>query len=167
MIDVTAEGKAALAHALALIWPSAAGGKAVHYRDVIVARRVTYYAHEPVDNERFPANVNTHLGKPPQIHISHNSDEVVVTTGPEAGTRTLILLWHADGPSLALPFQLKLDAAVEFVHSWLESIDYPPEPDHDGSNHKGFRAFTDSWGHVAGHRYGIVGIQPAWAMYGK
>jgi hypothetical protein len=58
--------------------------------------------------------------------------------------------------------------AVGVVTAWLEEVDYGEEPDHDGSNGKGWRVYCDQWGHVGEYRdRAFVAIEPRWAMYGK
>ena len=141
-IDVVSEGEGALRMALTLIWPKAAGGKATHYK---IAR----YSEKAV-----------HYGDP-------TTDYYIETVPDENGKQTLILLWHDEKGSTPLPYPLKLDDAVQFVSGWLKHADYGESFSHDGDNGCGFRAFTDHWGHVCGHDYGIVAIQPEWALYGK
>lgn len=80
---------------------------------------------------------------------------------------TLALYNRAAPKALVLPFTLGHDGATEFVNSWLSQVDYGPEPDHDGSNGKGFRVFTGKWGEVHGSDGAFVAIQPKWAEYGK
>lgn len=60
------------------------------------------------------------------------------------------------------------EQALAVVKGWLNCANYGREPDHDGDNHKGWRVYCDSWGHVDpyGHA-GLCAIEPAWAMYGK
>lgn len=82
----------------------------------------------------------------------------------------LVLLWHAESGSDAnpLPYEMGVEAAIPFAWHWLESAEYPREPDVDGSIKKGFRIRNDeSWEHVDGDPYGIAVIQPSWQMYGK
>lgn len=79
----------------------------------------------------------------------------------------LILLWHKDQDSIKLPSPLNVRGACELIQNWLNEQDYGHEPDHDGDNGKGFRLFCDHWGHVEGEHYAIIGVTPAWAMYGK
>lgn len=141
-IDVVSEGQDALAMALALIWPNAVAGKATHFVVANLKDQVRY------------------VGSPPEAH-SH-----WLVPDP-AGTPTLILLWHAERDAVPLPFPLALEDVPQFVKGWLRSADYGQEPGHDGSNQRGWRVFTEAWGHVAGYHYAITGIQPAWAMYGK
>lgn len=141
-IDITTQGTESLALALQLIWDNAPGGKATHYKVVRLREQTRYYGT--------PAT-------------SHHTELVEAADG----TPTLILLWHEERGATALPFPLTRDDAPGFVAGWLKSAEYGREPDHDGSNERGFRVFTDGWGHVAGHHYGIAGVQPVWAMYGK
>lgn len=141
-LDVVSEGDKALAMALTLIWPNAAGGKATHYRTATLAEQVTY------------------SGNPTTMHHSQ------LVPSPE-GKETLILLWSAEREAQPLPYPLDLEGAIQFVKGWLKNASYGQKPGHDGDNGFGFRVFTEQWGHVAGYHYGIAGIQPAWAMYGN
>jgi len=144
-IDIISEGDDGLALALQLIWPNAPGGKATHYKMVNLIEKTEYYARE---------------GKV----VYHSTS----TTEDPKGTPTLILLWYDEHDARELPYALDLAGGVAFVRGWLaHKADYGPEPDHDGHNKRGWRIFTENWGHVAGHVYAIVGVQPAWAMYGK
>lgn len=86
--------------------------------------------------------------------------------------KALVLLWNAeDRPGAAshkLPVPLDADGAYELVSRWLDTADYGHQPDHDGDNGKGFRLlYCDFWGHFEGMRCAIIGVVPAWAMYGK
>jgi hypothetical protein len=89
--------------------------------------------------------------------------------------KTLVLFWALDGsfkptPS-AFPCPMTGVPLNEFVWNWLEhawkSLYHGSQPDHDGDNGDGWRVFNEDWGHVADSHYGVVGIQPVWAMYGK
>jgi hypothetical protein len=141
-IDVVSEGDDDLKTALKLIWPNASSGKATHYKVVRLREKVSYY------------------GKPTDWHdLGYEED-------PD-GTPTLILLWSAEKDAPALPYAMDRKQAAQFVLGWLGQADYGSEPDHDGDNDRGWRVFTDKCGHVVGHQYGIVGVQPAWAQYGK
>lgn len=67
-------------------------------------------------------------------------------------------------------FPTKMDAegASKIAMDWLnEKGIFGDEPDHDGSNNKGFYLFCNTWGHVLNSHYGMVAIGPAWAMCGK
>ena len=141
-LDVTSEGEQALGMAVRLAWAGKPGGKATHYKIVKLKEKVKYF------------------GNPTDWHDS----ELV---NAEDGTSTLILLWHEEADALPLPYPLEVDEAVTFISGWLKKVERVEEPDHDGSNGLGWRVFTENWGHVAGHHYAIVGVQPEWAMYGK
>jgi len=83
------------------------------------------------------------------------------------GVLTMILLWSKDGLAERLPYEMDVDAALSFVSGWLASVKYPEQPDHDGSNVKGFIISTGNfWGHIDSH-YSILGVQPCWALLGK
>lgn len=79
----------------------------------------------------------------------------------------LILYWAESSKATALPFPMTLEQAADFAHGWLEHADYGSEPDHDGYNRRGWRLYTESWGHVCGEWQAFAAVQPAWAMYGK
>lgn len=145
-IDVTSEGCEGLELALRLIWPSAPGGKATHFKRMRLKRRTQY----------FPKPNSEEIG-------SHYTQSIEA----EDGTPTLVLLWHEENGASELPYPMTLEDVVPFVEGWLKAANYGTQPDHDGDNGKGWRVFTEGWGHVADHRYAIVGIQPVWAMYGK
>ena len=146
LIDVTSEGDKALALAIELIWPNAAGGKASHYRIAKLSEQTKYYVGIK-DNKPF----------------AHDTNNVLDVDG----TETLILYWNNDKETQSLPYDLNLEEAIEFIKGWLKKANYKSEPGHDGSNKKGWRVFNEDWGHVIGSGYAILAVQPAWAMYGK
>jgi hypothetical protein len=141
-IDVTSEGDKALACALELVWANAPGGRATHYKVVNLTEKTEYW------------------GAPPNHHTVKNVKD-------DKGVPTMILLWHAECDAVPLPVPMSLEASTDVVKGWLKDVPRGDEPDHDGDNGKGWRVFREAWGHVFGHHYAIVGIQPAWAMYGK
>ena len=57
--------------------------------------------------------------------------------------------------------------AAEIAQKWLDHVDYGPEPDHDGSNGKGWRIYNETWGYVGHEWAAIIAVTPRWAMYGK
>jgi len=58
---------------------------------------------------------------------------------------------------------LNKDTIFQFINNWLKTATYPPEPDHDGSNSKGFLLERDEWGSHGK----LLTITPTWAMHGK
>lgn len=85
-----------------------------------------------------------------------------------SGVPTLILsTGQIKGQGQKAMFPMDLEASVTNAMGWLSNIEYPKEPGIDGDCKKGWRAFTESWGHVCGSHDAIVAIQPVWAMYGK
>lgn len=141
-IDLTSEGHEALSLALKLMWDSVPGGFATHFK--IVKLRAT----------------NVYWGNPTSHHEVRLEPD-------DTGVPTLILFWTAASGAEQFAYPHDLERTNEFVKGWLKSVEYGPEPDHDGDNGKGWRVFTDFWGQIAGASSSIVGIQPAWAMYGK
>lgn len=96
----------------------------------------------------------------------------------EVPDKGLLLLWSEDHfnvngvktSAIKLPFPMRWKEAADMAWGWL--INQPEEKydqylDHDGSNGKGFLVYNESWGHVAGSHYGILGLKPIWAWYGK
>lgn len=69
-IDVTSDSADGLSLALRLAWLGARGGKATHYKIISLEQTVVYY------------------GSPTDRHL-------VTLKEDEAGTPTLILMWHA------------------------------------------------------------------------
>lgn len=79
----------------------------------------------------------------------------------------LILYWTDSKDAKKLPRPMTGDQLVNFAWDWLQKQDYGSQPDHDGSNGKGWRIFNESWGHVKRDWAAFCAIQPIWAMYGK
>lgn len=81
----------------------------------------------------------------------------------------LILFKYASTKSAMVPFliELGIDELVPLIKTWLENQDYGPEPDHDGSNGKGFRIYNEDWGRIGDDWSTICAIKPNWAWYGK
>jgi hypothetical protein len=68
---------------------------------------------------------------------------------------------------LSLPFKLDAAGAADFASRWLAEVEYPNEPDHDGSNAKGWHAYCEGWGHVDDEHSAFLAIAPRWSMHGK
>ena len=102
-----------------------------------------------------------------EMQVSTNAEWMGATPNRKA----LVLLWSEEKREgldvQRFPVPLNSDQATNLVMEWLSQADRGPEPDHDGSNGEGFRVYCDHWGHFEGLHSAIVGIVPAWAMYGK
>jgi hypothetical protein len=140
--DIVSEGDEALAMAVKIAWDNAPGGKASHYKIVNLKEDIRYY------------------GNPTSHHYQDLKEDM-------DGIPTLILLWHDERNATSLPYPLDAESATKFIKGWLERVERGEQPDHDGDNGHGWRVFTEQWGHVAGHHYSILAVQPEWAMYGK
>lgn len=88
--------------------------------------------------------------------------------------KRLILFRSADSDSGSasqihpLPSPMGLERAIGFVQDWLDSVDYGPEPDTDGSTGKSCRVYAERWGQIDGHGWAsFVAIEPEWLVYGK
>lgn len=148
-LDVVAEGRASLLRALELAFAhNGAGGPVSHYA-----------VREPFEGEKYPEG-------------THPANMVGKWRyGQEPKPRRLIFFWSKPESSqenvVALPFKLDAEGACDFAMRWLAEAEYGREPDHDGDNGKGWRAYVEGWGHVDGSHYAVVAISPAWACYGK
>jgi hypothetical protein len=86
----------------------------------------------------------------------------------------------------ALPYPMKGEAISDFAWNFLRTVDYGSEPDHDGSNGKGFAVcngkpgkedyknpvkgfavYNEEWGHVADMWEAFCAVAPVYMMYGK
>jgi hypothetical protein len=91
--------------------------------------------------------------------------------------RGMVLFWDWDPkengsfeghPVQKLLYQMNAKALSDFAWGWLlGGSDYGEEPDHDGDNHKGWRVYNESWGHVGDCWRARLAIHPEWALYGK
>jgi hypothetical protein len=79
----------------------------------------------------------------------------------------LIFYWIEDKTALELPFPMDVDDAINFAWGWLQKQDYGEEPDHDGSDGKGFAVYNEAWGHVGNSHAAICAVSPQWSWYGK
>lgn len=80
----------------------------------------------------------------------------------------LVFYWHDDVKDLIrLPHKTGPADVLPVIKGWLAEQDYGEEPDHDGSNGKGWRLYNEAWGHVDGESAAFFAVKPEWAMYGK
>ncbi|MGD9726285.1 MAG: hypothetical protein AB7L09_01415 [Nitrospira sp.] len=79
----------------------------------------------------------------------------------------LILYWSVSGNADPLPSPMTGEELVDFAWNWLLTASYGDQPDHDGSNGRGWRIFNEAWGHVKHDWAAFCAIQPVWSMYGK
>ena len=82
----------------------------------------------------------------------------------------LILYWTTNTDELsvtATPYEFDLEQTESFVWGWLQQAQYNREPDHDGSNSRGWRIYTEGWGHIEHEWQAFLAIQPYWCCHGK
>lgn len=89
----------------------------------------------------------------------------------------ILLQWKSESEQANdFPMEVTVDTAIAFCWEWLQQQPYPEEPDHDGSNKKGFWITTtsaaevgdaDCWHKPGGFHGGILRLTPHWCMYGK
>lgn len=94
------------------------------------------------------------------------------------GTPRLILYWSRPDDDEKgfhrFPVRLSAEDVEPILSAWLIGAKYGEPPDHDGDNKKGFHIFNyehdekyDTQVHAGGTHGSILGLQPAWACYGK
>ena len=65
-----------------------------------------------------------------------------------------------------LPSPMDRKTIIAFVKGWLREQSYLKEPDHDGSNSKGFTVTNGAKDGWASHGL-VLTVEPCWAMHGK
>ena len=85
---------------------------------------------------------------------------------PQSGATRLLLYWTDQPHTIPFPAALDVAAAEVMVAAWLDNVDYPPEPDHDGHNVRSVRVYNEAWNRI-GDFATFVAIEPVWLMYGK
>lgn len=142
-IDVVSRGHGDLKAALSIAWRNTDSGSAEYFRVAEFVEDVSY------------------LGAPVNYHVTELRED-------PKGVSTLILSWGDVTPEKhLLPYPLDEGGALSFIEGWLRICKFPDESDIDGDCEKGWRLFTECWGHVAGDHYAIVAVQPVWALLGK
>jgi len=98
-----------------------------------------------------------------------NNADVAQSNRPTKSLRLIFFWCKQEGVKDLVPFPFKMDAAAcaEFASRWLAEADYGPEPDHDGSNGRGWRLYNESWGHIDEEYSAIIAVAPNWAWFGK
>lgn len=166
-VTVHSRGREHFNAAVLLAFGNSIGSKATHYvRDLpersclggcFEGRCTTWEPYAPGENKRESVEHAC-----PTCH----------GTGKIPPESAMILLWYeADVRNIKatpLPFPLTSATVTDFLWSWLQTVEYPPQPDHDGSNSKGFIVTTgDCWGHIEGCHYTVLAVYPDWQMHGK
>jgi hypothetical protein len=89
--------------------------------------------------------------------------------GYNSSLTKLVFFWYDESKSTPFPSSINHRQMAEIAQSWLEkTAEYPDYPDIDGDCERGWIAYCDGWGHIAGFGHGsFVAIEPQWMMYGK
>jgi len=102
----------------------------------------------------------------------------------KSGKPRMILFWMEDSSMTPFPFEVsrgdrpqrtgflrdttdRLPWLVEMIEGWLSNVEYGKQPDHDGDNGRGWRVYTEAWGHVDDNSHTACAIEPEWAWHGK
>lgn len=94
--------------------------------------------------------------------LEYSEDKISVLGYRFSTTGNLVFCWAADSPAIPFPLRLNVHQAADLAISWLRQSDYPPQPIHDGDNHKGWNLTTNC--DIA---WSVVMVSPKWIMYGK
>lgn len=89
---------------------------------------------------------------------------------PATPAGRMVLYWAEPESGVQInlfPAKLAADDLVPLIKAWLSEQDYGRQPDHDGSNGKGWRVYNEGWTHVNGEWQAFAAIEPAWLEYGK
>lgn len=86
----------------------------------------------------------------------------------------LILYSYKCERATMFPVPITPSQAAEMAFKWLDTPEAKNIPcegwdsnaDHDGSNEKGWRVYTEDWGHADGD-WNCVIVRPAYMWYGK
>lgn len=79
-----------------------------------------------------------------------------------------ILFEYAHEKMTPFPSPMPVDFVATMIHEWLKTAEYPEEPDHDGSNDRGWRLYKEAWGRINKFGHGSIGaVEPMWIEYGK
>jgi hypothetical protein len=146
-IDITSEGRSALATAMSLAFGKYHSAVAYAIREAVAGEKHKFEDDALQEKYGWMLGPKTQ-GKPKRLIFFWSDSETV-------------------SDRIALPFKLDATGAADFAIRWLGELDYGRQPDHDGDNEKGWRLYCEGWGHVDGHWGAFVAIAPAWAMYGK
>jgi hypothetical protein len=92
--------------------------------------------------------------------------------------RLIISLWkdprpfYHDGYDGEIPWNrfiggLTHAELTEQIKRFLADTDYGDQPDHDGSNGKGFHIYNEAWNRIGNCWTADFAVEPSWAWYGK
>lgn len=79
----------------------------------------------------------------------------------------MIFFWYPEKDTIPLPYPMNFKDCANLAWGWLQTREYGPEPDHDGSNGQGWSVFNESWGHVDNSHGAIGAVSPQWIWHGK
>jgi len=81
--------------------------------------------------------------------------------------RFILYRYTSSDAMIPFPTPLSMNRCAELIWDWLQSSEYPREPDHDGDNKKGWLCYTEGWGHVNHDYRAFIAVEASWIMYGK
>ncbi len=117
------------------------------------------------DNMRFDVNGEGIQRLKTALSLAPKNKAIGYAVTPE---NRFVLFWDEDEGMTPFPSPLSIERAAELAFDWLQTADYGRQPDHDGDNEEGWRAFNEPWGHVQPYGWkAFAAVEPCWMMYGK
>jgi hypothetical protein len=174
-IIVHSEGREHFDMAVQMCFSNTPGGKAKYYIKGLPERNCSY-DHCAGSGKLYKTKYEPPTGTKGNMAFSWSTVEVECGncggTGKAKSEDAMILLWCNPKSSILevkeLPFPLEYKEASDFLWQYLQQSEYPVEPDHDGSNHRGYVVTTGNyWGHIENMYQTVLKVAPEWQMYGK
>lgn len=137
-VDMTSEGKGALAALLSLLWNQAG-----------------YTGVNPRTGDK--RGIRFVAFREPKHQLDEGEKRLVFFWGKNPSATDVT----------ELPVTLDAEGAFMLASTWLDEVDYGPEDDTDGHCNKGWRVYNERFHHVDNDAYGFIAISPAWIVYDK
>lgn len=165
-LKLTSESKDHFMAGMAMAFSQAPGNKAEYY-SIINDRALAFLWGKPDGEEARCWRL-----REPTYHMLERTLEWDKMGIPKGVTRLAGYYGEklvVDAPILKVPYKMDATTAADFGWNWLRSgAEYPPKTEGgDLWEVAGFTLETSYGGHIWGHRYGIIGIRPEWALIGK
>jgi len=80
----------------------------------------------------------------------------------------IVFFWCDHKEMIPFPAETPTEDCARIAINWLDGVKYHNEPDIDGDCERGWRCFTEGWGHIKPYGYpAFIAVEPYWLMYGK
>ena len=111
------------------------------------------------------------------IELAFLQREYKTCVGWKISKKGFILSWSLSDKSTPFPGNVEFtpEEVLPMVTKWLKTVNldevemegWDGDCDHDGHNSRGWRVYSEDWGHVDGSWSAICAIKPAFMWYGK